>query len=191
MKRYLMTFIVFLGATFVSPASASPGTAPSASFFDLSAPGLDGEVIPFERFRGKVVLVVNTASNCGFTSQYEDLEELYREYSPRGLVVMGFPSNDFGSQEPGDNADIKRFCQSNYGVTFPMFSKAPVSGPQKQEVYQFLTERSAEEFRGDPGWNFVKFLVDQKGTVVDRFSSMTNPMGSSIRSRVEALLRGS
>jgi glutathione peroxidase len=180
-----------VGVTSVSPAVASPETGPSASFFDLSAPGLDGEVIPFERFRGKVVLVVNTASNCGFTSQYEDLEELYREYSPRGLVVMGFPSNDFGGQEPGDNADIKRFCQTNYGVSFPMFSKAPVSGPQKQEVYQFLTERSPEEFRGDPGWNFVKFLIDKNGAVVDRFSSMTNPMGSSIRSRVEELLQNS
>lgn len=171
------------------PSAYAEETVPKSSLFEFSAESLDGERVDLGRFQGKVVLVVNTASRCGFTSQYEDLEKLYRDYADKGVVVLGFPSNDFASQEPGTNAQIREFCKTNYGVTFPMFSKGPVTGPEKQPVYRFLTEQSDEEFQGEVGWNFVKFLVDQQGRVVERFSSMKSPSGSSIRQSIDALLR--
>lgn len=162
-----------------------------SSFFSLSATNIDGQKVQFSQYRGKVALVVNTASQCGFTSQYEELEKLYQKDKEHRLVVLGFPSNDFGKQEPGTNAEIKSFCKSNFGVTFPLFAKAPVTGSDKQAVYKFLTEQSAKEYRGDPGWNFVKFLVDCRGQVVGRFSSMTNPSGKKLAARIEELLKES
>lgn len=160
----------------------------TTSLYELTATSISGEPLPLSQFRGKVALVVNTASECGFTSQYKGLEELYEEYMDRGFVVLGFPSNNFGGQEPGSNEEIKKFCELKFHTTFPMFAKGDVKGPAKQPVYQFLTEQSAEEFRGDPGWNFVKFLVDRKGRVVGRFSSMTRPASRSLRAEVEKLL---
>ena len=137
------------------------------SLYALTARTITGEEQPLSAYAGQVALVVNTASKCGFTSQYEGLEKLYDQYRERGFVILGFPSNDFGSQEPGSNDDIQRFCKLNYGVSFPLFEKNPVSGPAKQEVYKLLTER-APGFEGDPGWNFVKFLVNKDGKVVAR-----------------------
>lgn len=158
------------------------------SFFDLRATSITGEVINFSEYSGKVVLCVNTASNCGFTGQYKDLEELYQSYKERGLVVLGFPSNDFGGQEPGSNSEIKEFCDFKYRTTFPMFEKSPVKGAQKQDVYKFLCEESPDEFKGDPGWNFIKFLISKDGAVVGRFSSMTSPSSKKLKSAVENAL---
>lgn len=161
------------------------------SLYALTASSISGEQLALSQFRGKVALVVNTASECGFTSQYKGLEELYQEYKDRGFVVLGFPSNDFGGQEPGSNEEIKKFCELKFHTTFPMFAKGEVTGPAKQQVYRFLTEQSAEEFRGDPGWNFVKFLVDREGRVVGRFSSMTKLSSRSLRAALEKVLTGS
>ena len=132
--------------------------------------------------------MVNTASQCGFTPQYEGLEQLYQKFKGRGFSVLAFPSNDFGAQEPGSNEAIKKFCELKYKTTFPVFAKGVVRGKEKQAVYQFLTEQSAEVFNGDPGWNFVKFLVDQDGRVIGRFSSMTTPMSERIVGAVEKAL---
>ena len=158
------------------------------SFFDLSTRDLDGRETLLSEFRGKVCLVVNTASRCGFTSQYAGLEELYQEYKDRGFIVLAFPSNDYANQESGSDGEIKQFCELNYRTTFPIFTKAHVRGAEKQPTYKFLTEQSAEKFRGDPGWNFVKFLVNRKGEVAARFSAMTAPTSKKIKKQIEVLL---
>lgn len=137
-----------------------------------------------EAYAGKVVLVVNTASKCGFTSQYEGLEQLYREFGSKGLVVLGFPSNDFGGQEPGSEAEIKAFCRSTYGVEFPMFEKTSVKAGGNNAFFQRLAAVSGEA----PKWNFYKYLLDRDGNIVKVFSSMTAPDADRLRESIKALL---
>ncbi len=182
----VVTSLFCVSGVVSGPAVADSAT--SGSFFDLEAVGIDGQPFKFASLQGGVVLVVNVASKCGFTSQYEGLEALYQKYKDRGLVIVGFPSNDFMGQEPGTNEDIKSFCSLNYGVSFPLFAKGPVKGAKKQAVYRFLTEQSGSKFAGDPGWNFVKFLVGRDGKVVDRFSSMTTPESEDLIASVERAL---
>jgi glutathione peroxidase len=134
-------------------------------------------------YAGKVVLVVNTASECGYTPQYEGLETLYRKYRERGLVVLGFPANDFGGQEPGSNKEIAAFCEMNYGVSFPMFSKIEVNGPNAHPLYQWLKEASDS---GDIEWNFVKFLVDRDGELLRRYPPKAKP--EDIAADIDAVL---
>lgn len=184
LSRFLYLF------AFGGIVTAMPDTALAGSLFDLAAKDIDGREVSLSTYKGQVVLVVNTASKCGFTSQYEGLEKLYDTYKDRGFTVLGFPSNDFMGQEPGSNEDIKSFCQLNYDVSFPLFSKAPVSGAQKQEVFRFLTEMSAEDLRGEVRWNFEKFLVDREGKVVARWRSTTGPSNSRIVAMIEQLLSG-
>lgn len=135
-------------------------------------------------YAGKVVLIVNTASRCGFTSQYAGLEQLHRELGPRGLVVLGFPSNDFGAQEPGTEAEIGKFCRSTYGVQFPMFEKTVVHGAAAHPLYRHLANSSGEA----PGWNFHKYLIDRDGRVVGSFGSRVAPESDALRAAIEALL---
>ena len=153
---------------------------------DFSATSIDGIERQLVDYKGKVVLVVNTASQCGFTGQYKGLEELYRTYADRGLVVLGFPCDQFGHQEPGDEEEIATFCERNFGVTFPLFSKIDVNGPDAHPLYQWLrSEKSG--FVGDKiRWNFTKFLIDTEGNVVERYGSRTTP--SQIADDIEALL---
>jgi glutathione peroxidase len=158
------------------------------SFFELSAASISGETLAFSQFAGKVVMCVNTASNCGFTGQYKDLEELYQQYKDRGFIVLGFPSNDFGGQEPGSNSEIKEFCSFKYRTTFPMLEKAPVKGSGKQATYKFLCDESPKEFQGDPGWNFIKFLVGKDGAVIGRFTSLISPTSKKVKAAIEAAL---
>lgn len=176
-----MKYVTVLLALASSLATATP-----ASFYELSAPSLDGKAVPLSKYKGKVTLVVNTASKCGLTPQYKDLEALYGKYKEKGLVVLGFPSNDFGSQEPGTNAEIKKFCDAKYKVSFPMFSKDKVIGADKQPVYQFLT--TAGESKGEVEWNFEKFLIDRNGKVVGRFKSKTLPLAPEVTQAVETQL---
>jgi len=136
------------------------------------------------QYAGKVVLVVNTASYCGFTSQYEGLEALYGKYKDKGLVVLGFPSNDFGKQEPGTNKEIADFCFNTYAVKFPMFSKTVVSGPNRTALYAQL----AKETGTTPKWNFYKYLIDRNGRVVDSYNSLTKPLSKSLVGDIEKLL---
>lgn len=158
------------------------------SFYELSAPDISGQTIPLSTYKSHVLLIVNTASKCGFTSQYEDLQKLYEMHKDKKFSVLGFPSNDFLSQETGSNEEVKAFCTSKYGVTFPLFSKAEVTGVNKQPVYKFLTELGGEEFSGEIKWNFEKFLVDRNGKVRARFGSFTSPSSSRLTGKLEELL---
>jgi glutathione peroxidase len=149
---------------------------------------LSGEPVDLTDYRGKAMLIVNTASKCGFTPQYADLQKLHEEYADRGLVVIGFPSNDFGGQEPGSAEEIETFCRRNYGVSFPMMAKVHAKGPDKAPIYKTLTEDTSEEIRGEVKWNFTKFLVDPEGQVVRRFGSRVKPMSGEMIEAVEAVL---
>ena len=149
----------------------------TASIYDMKLPDITGETIDFNQYKGKTLLIVNTASKCGFTDQYEDLEDLYQKFENQGLIVLGFPSNDFGSQEPENNDAIKKFCKLKYGVTFPLFKKSNIKGDNKNELYKLLTEYSGKKYQGEVGWNFVKFLINKQGEVVGRYSSIKNPAG--------------
>jgi glutathione peroxidase len=146
------------------------------SIYDLSAKSIDGSEVKLESFRGKPLLVVNVASKCGFTPQYEGLEELYQKYEKDGLVVLGFPCDQFGHQEPGDESQIQSFCSTTYGVTFPMFAKIEVNGPNTHPVYEHL-KSEAPGLLGTTSvkWNFTKFLVDRSGRVVKRYASTDTP----------------
>jgi glutathione peroxidase len=147
--------------------------------YRFSAPLLDGRTVSLAEFEGRVLLIVNTASKCGFTPQLAGLEELYRAFKDRGFTVLGFPSNQFGAQEPGTEAEIGAFCEKNYGVSFPLFAKIDVNGPHAHPLYVFL-KRSRPAifsflFAGGIQWNFTKFLVDRKGNVVGRYAPSTRP----------------
>ena len=157
------------------------------SIYDFSAIALDGESVPLGVYRGKTLLIVNVASKCGFTPQYRGLEALYRKFSPKGLVVLGFPSNQFGHQEPGDSAEIRNFCTTNFNVTFPLFAKIDVNGSDAHPLYKFL-KREARGVLGTARikWNFTKFLVDSHGEVRKRYAPTAKP--SSIENAVSALL---
>ena len=141
-----------------------------------------------DAYRGKVVLIVNTASRCGFTPQYEGLQALHERYGESGLVVIGFPSNDFGNQEPGSAAEIGAFCKKNYGVSFPMMAKVHTKGEEQAAVYRTLTTETSDGIRGEVRWNFTKFLVAPDGRVVARFEPAVKPLDEQITSAVEALL---
>lgn len=187
MKRLIRLIAALVFPSLPCAQIASADTAPLlGSLYDYSVTDIEGKNVALSAYRGKIALVVNTASHCGFTYQYKDLETLYQRFKDKGLVVFGFPSNDFGGQEPGKNEEIKAFCESTYKTTFPIFAKAPVSGAERQPVYRFLTEASPKNFQGDPGWNFVKFLVNREGKVVGRFSSMESPIGDAIVSAIES-----
>jgi glutathione peroxidase len=157
------------------------------SIYDFEAKSIQGDVIPLANYFGKVLLMVNTASQCGFTPQFKGLESLHKTLGPKGLVVLGFPCNQFGSQDPGSNADIETFCQSNYGVSFQMMEKIDVNGKNAHPLYAWLKEE-APGILGSEGikWNFTKFLVGRNGQVIKRFAPQDNP--ESIASDIEAAL---
>ena len=154
---------------------------------DFSALTIDGQEASLGQFKGKVLLIVNTASKCGFTPQYEGLERLYRDYRERGLVVLGFPCNQFGAQEPGDAAEIANFCSTTYDVSFPMFAKVDVNGDNAHPLFRYLKEARPGLLGTEAiKWNFTKFLVDRGGNVVERFAPAVKP--DDLRQSVEALL---
>lgn len=142
---------------------------------DFTATTLDGEERGLDAWRGRVVLVVNTASKCGFTPQFEGLEQLHQDFSDRGLAVLGFPCNQFGSQEPGDSDEIGSFCQRNYGVSFPMFEKVEVNGAEAHPLYKWLRTEKAGLLGGRIKWNFTKFLIGRDGSVLERYAPTTKP----------------
>jgi glutathione peroxidase len=157
-----------------------------AGIYDFTAASLAGEEVPLKRFEGKVLLIVNTASACGFTPQYKGLEALHRELAPRGFAVLGFPCNQFGGQEPGDAKKIEQFCSSKYDVTFPMFAKIDVNGDKAHPLYNYLRAEKSGLLGSSIKWNFTKFLVDRSGKVVARHAPTTPPEG--LRKEIEALL---
>ena len=174
----------FLGALFAVRTRSA-----ASSIYEFTLPSIDGHPVALEQFKGKVILIVNVASRCGFTPQYAGLETLYERHKSRGFVVLGFPANNFLWQEPGANAEIKTFCSTKYHVTFPMFAKISVRGSGKTPLYQFLTDKSANPSTGgEIGWNFTKFLVGRDGKVIARFGPSTSPDDPALRSAVEKAL---
>jgi glutathione peroxidase len=179
-----------------SGAAGAAGSAPMAPMAPMAPPilrykmaSLSGQEVDLGRYRGEVLMIVNTASKCGFTPQYKGLEELYEKFHGRGFAVLGFPANNFLWQEPGSDAEIGAFCHKNYGVTFDMFSKISVRGGDKAPLYRYLTdERTNPEFSGEIMWNFTKFLVGRDGRVVARFGPRTSPEEPAVAAAVEAAL---
>ena len=165
-------------------AAAHAGTPHQSFIFE---PLMAGEPINLEHFKGKAVLIVNTASNCGFTGQYDGLEKLYRDYKDKGLVVIGVPSNDFGEQEPGTLDDIAKFCKFNYGVTFPMTAKYQVKGSNAHPFYKWARQNVG--FAGAPKWNFHKYLLNKNGDLVNYFHSTTSPNSTRVIKAIEAALK--
>jgi glutathione peroxidase len=154
------------------------------SLYNLKVTSLAGQPVDLGQYRGHVVLVVNTASHCGFTRQYTGLEKLYQDYKGKGFFVLGFPSNDFGGQEPGTSAEIATFCTTKFNVTFPMFEKVKTKGPGQSPVYQFVTTG-----HGEPKWNFHKYLIDKNGQVIGEFPSRVTPESKELRNAIDAALK--
>ena len=167
---------------------AAPRTGDKTAH-DFSFESLDGEPMPLSAYRGKVLLVVNTASQCGFTPQYAGLEALYQKYKDQGLVVVGVPSNDFGGQEPGSAQEIKKFCQLNYGVTFPMASKYSVSGDAAHPFFTWIS--GALGMGAAPKWNFHKYLIGRDGQPIDFYTSITKPDSAKLQDAIENALKAS
>jgi len=157
-----------------------------SDLYSIPVTTIEGKKSDLSAYRGKVLLVVNTASQCGYTPQYEGLQKLYKKYKDRGLVVLGFPSNDFGGQEPGSDREIRYFCQSNYAVDFPMFSKGAVGGDAVQSIYAWLLRNASSHEPVD--WNFEKFLLSRKGRVISRFKSSVSPDSATLSEKIEAAL---
>jgi glutathione peroxidase len=163
-------------------------TAP-ASVYDFTLNSIDGQPLPLANFKGKVLLLVNVASRCGLTPQYTGLEGLYRKYQEQGLVILGFPANNFGAQEPGSDPEIKSFCSTKYDVTFPLYSKVSVKGADQTPLYQYLTGKADPSAAGDIQWNFTKFLVDRQGRVVRRFEPKVTPDAPEMVAAIEKQLQ--
>ena len=162
---------------------------PQKSIYDFTLRNIDGEEVKMEQYRGNVLLIVNVASKCGFTPQYEGLEKLFIKYKDKGFFVLGFPANNFLFQEPGTNEEIKKFCSLKYDVTFPIFSKISVKGSDKHPLYRFLTEKMTDpEFAGEITWNFNKFLIDKSGKICARFDSRVKPEDDIIVTAIEKAL---
>ena len=162
----------------------------ASSIHEFTLDSIDGQPTSLAEFKGKVVLIVNVASRCGFTPQYAGLEALYNKYKDRGFVVLGFPANNFFRQEPGTNEAIKAFCTTKYNVSFPMFAKVSVKGSDKTPLYEFLTDKGANPSTGGAiGWNFTKFLADRNGKVIARFASKVTPESAELITALEAALK--
>lgn len=185
--RTLWAVLLGLGILQAGVADDKKGDSP---VLKQKMPSLAGKEVDLSEYQGKVLLIVNTASRCGATPQYEDLQALHKKYSKDGLVVLGFPCNQFGKQEPGDSEEIASFCNKNYGVTFPMFAKVDVNGENACDLYKYLTSKEAyPEDAGKVNWNFEKFLVNRDGKVVKRFRTRVNPQSKPVVEAIEQELK--
>jgi glutathione peroxidase len=161
----------------------------ASTIYNFSLPSIEGKPMPLSDFKGKVILMVNVASQCGYTPQYTALETLYEKYKDQGFVIVGFPANNFGAQEPGTNEEIKTFCSRKYSVKFPLYSKISVKGADQAPLYQYLTQQKDSSIGGAIKWNFTKFLVDREGHVVQRFEPAVTPDSKEVVDAVEKLLK--
>jgi glutathione peroxidase len=178
---------IFVGAKAFAGKEKEKNSATSPLDFKMKT--IDGDVQNLSAYKGNVVLIVNVASKCGNTPQYQALQDLYGKYKDQGFIVLGFPANDFGAQEPGTDSQIREFCTANYGVTFPMFSKISVVGKEQHPLYAFLTSaKSDPQFAGDITWNFTKFLLDRDGRVIARFAPKTKPDTPEVVAAIEKVL---
>jgi glutathione peroxidase len=170
------------------PSPSEPVT--ETSVYEFTMRDIDGADVKLSQYKGKVAMLVNTASKCGFTPQYEGLQALYDKYRERGFVILGFPANNFMGQEPGTNEEIKEFCTTKFKVTFPMFAKISVKGEDQDPLYNFLTNKATNpQFSGEISWNFNKFLVDREGKVIARFGSKETPDSEAIANAIESALK--
>lgn len=183
MKHAVVTLTVLVAGSSLFSALPTQRKQPM-SLFEMSVNKLDGKPESLATYKGKVVLAVNVASECGYTPQYEGLQKLYADYKDRGLMVLGFPCNQFGGQEPGSAAQIQAFCSTKFNVSFPMFEKLDVKGPKQAPIYTFLTAK-----HGEPAWNFHKYLVGKDGQVLAAFKSGVTPESAELRGAIEAALK--
>ena len=182
-----MTIAAYACGFIFNPSPADPPK--EKSVYEFTMKDIDGKDIKLNQYKGDVVMIVNTASKCGYTPQYEGLEKIYEKYKDKGFVILGFPANNFGGQEPGAEKEIKEFCTLKYHVSFPMFSKISVKGEDQHPLYSFLTNKESDpEFAGDITWNFNKFLVDKTGNIVARFSSKDTPESDTVTAAIEKYL---
>ena len=183
MQKYkIIIFIFFIIFSFLNKSMSEN----NKSFFDLKIKSITGDQIDFSDYKGKTFLIVNVASQCGFTKQYDDLQNLYEIYKEKGLVVIGIPSNQFGGQEPGTESEIKEFCETNFNISFPMTSKYDVKGDSAHPIYLWAKDSYGKSTI--PKWNFHKILVNKKGKIVDTYASFTNPMSKKIINKIEEIL---
>ncbi len=178
---HIMLIMILLGGITMLAAT---------SIYDFTMKSIDGKEVKLETYKGKVLLIVNTASKCGFTKQYDGLQELYKLYEKDGLVILGFPANNFLNQEPGENKDIESFCRLKFGVSFPMFEKISVAGKTIHPLYKYLTDKVTNpEFGGKISWNFNKFLISKDGKIINRFGSTTTPLDKDVLASIEKALK--
>lgn len=180
-NQTMIQFLIILGMFIQNPNEL-------VTVHDFTYNSITGEQVQLSDFKDKVVLIVNTASKCGFTSQYQGLQELHDLYADKGFVVLGFPSDNFGGQEFGNDDEILEFCERNFGVNFPLFTRTDVRGDNKSELFSFLTSAENPDFTGEINWNFEKFLIDQNGHLIRRFRSQTKPNSIEVKSSIEMLL---
>ena len=187
MKKIRYQLIIILIIIFnVYNFNTKVNSMENKNFYNFKLESITGEIINFNNYKGKTVLLVNVASNCGFTKQYSDLQNLWEKYKERDLIVLGIPSNQFGGQEPGSNAEIKDFCETNFNINFPMTSKYDVKGENAHDVYKWAKDTFGKS--AVPKWNFHKILIDKDGKVADTYASFTNPMSKKITSKIERIL---
>lgn len=179
--KILITTALFLMTATLGPENRT-------SLYDFTVQDIDGEEISLSEYKGKVVLIVNVASKCGYTPQYEGLQKIYDKYKEDGFVILGFPANNFNGQEPGTDKQIKQFCTLEYGVEFPMFSKVSVKGDDQAELFSYLTSLPNEDFEGEIKWNFEKFLIDKNGSLKRRFRSGVEPESEALITAIEKQL---
>jgi glutathione peroxidase len=177
--------ILLIGAVLAMTTSLVAGSG----LYSFTLNSIDGKPAPLADYKGKVVLIVNVASQCGYTPQYSALESIYEKYKGQGFVILGFPANNFGAQEPGTNEEIKTFCSRKYNVTFPMYAKISVKGADQAPLYSYLTKETGAGISGDIKWNFTKFLIDRNGNVVQRFEPAVTPDSSDVTSAIEKQLK--
>ena len=195
MKKLLLGAAVLVAVSAVALFLVKANDAPlkkggSKSVYEFTLKNSKGKDVKLDEFRGQVVMLVNVASKCGYTPQYDGLQKIYEQYKDRGFTILGFPANNFGAQEPGSDEEIQEFCRINYGVTFPVFSKISVKGEDKHPLYKYLTEKESNpEFAGEIKWNFNKFLVGRDGKIVARFDSGDKPEDPKVTQAIEQALR--
>jgi glutathione peroxidase len=175
----MKTLLLLIGSLFFM------GIQTDTSIYNYNMKSLSGDEVELSQFSGDVLLIVNTASECGYTPQYQGLQNLYEQYRDQNVKVLGFPANNFGGQEPGTDEEIAQFCELNFGVTFPMFSRISVKGDDQHPLFQYLTSQDNLDFTGDINWNFEKFLIDRNGNLVRRFRSNVTPMSDELISALE------
>jgi len=190
LKVFLILNSLFLGQLTAQDNSttSTKGDNLTNNINDITVLDMNNEEVNLSSYNGKVLLIVNVASECGNTPQYAGLEEIYKEYQPQGFEILAFPCNDFGKQEPGTNEEIKTFCTTNYGVTFPLFDKIKILGPEKSPLYAVLTNNSVTD-NGDVKWNFEKFLISKDGKIVERFGNKVQPTSDDVISAIESQLK--